>query len=55
MPQPGLLTLACIVHSRRAVGWVLVGMFVAVNLALLAGSLIFLASGQSFEQFRGIQ
>ncbi len=37
------------------VGWALVGLSVVVNLGLLAGSLVFLASGQSFEQFRGIQ
>jgi hypothetical protein len=30
-------------------------MAVVVNMGLFIGSLIFMASGQSFEQFRGIQ
>jgi len=42
-------------HSRRVVGWAIVSMAVVVNLGLFIGSLIFLASGQSFEQFRGIE
>ena len=41
-------------HSRRAVGWVLVSAVVVINVGLFVGSLVFLASGQSFEQFRGI-
>ena len=52
---PGLLTIAYASQSRRAVGWVLVGLFVAITLSLFVGSLVFLASGQSFEQFRGIE
>ena len=42
-------------HSRRVVGWAIVSMAVVVNVGLFIGSLIFLASGQSFEQFRGIE
>jgi hypothetical protein len=42
-------------HSRRAVGWTIAGVAIAANLALFAGALIFWASGQTFEQFRGIE
>jgi hypothetical protein len=37
------------------VGWTIVGLAVLVNLGLFVGSVVFLASGQSFEQFRGIR
>jgi hypothetical protein len=36
------------------VGWTIVMVSIAANLALLAGALVFLASGQSFEQFSGM-
>ncbi|HXV87301.1 MAG TPA: hypothetical protein VD793_11400 [Gemmatimonadales bacterium] len=52
---PGALNVAYSFHQRRAVGWALVSAAAVVNLGLLVGSLIFLASGQSFEQFRGMQ
>lgn len=55
LAAPGLVNIAHLVASRRAARWVLVGLFVAINLALFAGSLVFLASGQTFEQFRGIE
>jgi hypothetical protein len=51
---PGLFNIGYCFNSRRAVGWAIVGIAVVVNLGLFIGSLIFLASGQSFEQFRGI-
>lgn len=51
---PGLLNIGYQVSSRRAVGLAIVATAVLVNLGLLIGSLVFLASGQSFEQFRGI-
>lgn len=35
--------------------WAIVGLAVAANVGLFIGSLIFLASGQSFEQFGGIE
>ena len=55
LAAPGFLNIAYHLHSGRVVGWVIVGMTVAVNVGLFIGSLIFLASGQSFEQFRGMQ
>ena len=52
---PGVLNIAYHHHARRAVGWAIVGIFVLVKGGLLIGSLIFLASGQTFEEFQGIQ
>jgi hypothetical protein len=51
---PAFLNIGYHLHSRHLVGWAIVGMAVVVNLGLFIGSLIFLASGQSFEQFGGI-
>ena len=52
---PGLLNIGYQLHSRRAVGWAIVGTAAVLNIGLLIGSAIFFASGQSFEQFRGIE
>ncbi len=52
---PALFNIGYHLHSRRVVGWGIVSLAVVVNVALFIGSLIFLASGQSFEQFRGIE
>ncbi|HEX9580329.1 MAG TPA: hypothetical protein VF970_04410 [Gemmatimonadales bacterium] len=52
---PGVLNIAYHLHERRAVGWAIVSAAVVVNMGLFIGSLIFLASGQSFEQFRGME
>jgi hypothetical protein len=49
----GLLNIAYHMHSRPAVGWAIVGVAIVVTLGLFVGSLIFMASGQSFEQFAG--
>jgi hypothetical protein len=54
-PRPALFNIGYRPHSRRLVGWAIVGMAVVVNVGLFIGSVIFLASGQSFEQFRGIE
>ncbi len=51
---PALLNIGHHLHSRRVVGWAIVGMTVVLNVGLFIGSLIFLATGQSFEQFRQI-
>ena len=55
LAAPGLLNIGYHVHSSRVVGWTIVGIAVVVNVGLFIGSVIFLASGQSFEQFRGVQ
>jgi hypothetical protein len=55
LAAPGLLNIWYHLHSGRVVGWAIVAMAVVLNVGLFIGSLIFMASGQSFEQFRGIQ
>ncbi len=52
LAAPGLINIIYLRQPRPMVGWALVGLSVVVNLGLLACSLVFLASGQSFEQFR---
>ncbi|MCI0660812.1 MAG: hypothetical protein L0220_07035 [Acidobacteria bacterium] len=52
---PGFLNIVYHLNSRRVIGWAIVSVAIIVNLGLFIGSLIFLASGQSFEQFSGIE
>jgi len=54
LAAPAALNIAYQFHSRRAVGWAIVTVAIVANLALFIGSLVFLASGQSFEQFKGM-
>jgi hypothetical protein len=42
-------------QARKETGWTIIALSVIVNLVLLVGSLIFFVSGQSFEQFDGIE
>lgn len=53
LAAPAALNVAYLFHSRRAVGWTILTVTVVASLALFVGSLVFLASGQSFEQFSG--
>jgi hypothetical protein len=55
LAAPAFFNIGYHLHSRRVVGWAIVSLAVLVNVGLFIGSLIFLASGQSFEQFRGIE
>ena len=55
LAMPGLLNIAYALHTRPAVGWSVVALAALVNAGLFIGSLVFLASGQSFEQFRGME
>jgi hypothetical protein len=50
-----LLTIAYDRHSRPAVGWVIAGVSVLWNAGLFVAAVLFMLSGQSFEQFSGIQ
>ena len=52
---PGLLNVGYHLQARRALGWTIVGGAFVVNVGLFVGSLVFLASGQTFEQFRGLE
>lgn len=55
LAAPALFNIGYQLHSRRAVGWTIVGLAVVANVALFVGSLVFLMSGQSFEQFSGVE
>jgi hypothetical protein len=52
---PAILNIGYQLHSARVVGWTIVCIAILVNAGLFIGSVMFFASGQSFEQFRGIQ
>jgi hypothetical protein len=55
LAAPGLFSLAYRVHTRPAVGWAIVSLSLVATVGLFIGSLVFLASGQTFEQFRGLE
>ena len=55
LAAPGFLAMAYQVHTRRAVGWAIAGAVMVLTAALFVGSVIFALSGQSFEEFRGMQ
>lgn len=55
LAMPSLLNIAYRVNSNPIVRSAIVGMALTVHVGLFAASLVFLASGQSFEQFRGIE
>ena len=54
LAAPAILNVGYHLHSRRFVGWIIVGAAVVLNVTLFIGSLIFMASGQTFEQFTGV-
>jgi len=53
LAAPAFFNIGYQLHSRRVVGWAMVSLAVVVNVGLFIASLVFLASGQSFEQFSG--
>lgn len=55
LAAPAVLNIAYRFHRRRAVGWAVVALAVALYGVLLVGSIVFLLSGQSFEQFQGME
>ena len=55
LAAPALLNIGYRLHSRRAIGMAIVSVAVVFNVALFVGALMFMASGQSFEQFSGIE
>ena len=48
---PALFNSAYALHTRRYLGWTIVTLAAGSTAALLVGSIVFFASGQSFEQF----
>jgi hypothetical protein len=55
LAAPAALNIGYQFHRKRAVGWTIVTVAIATNVALFVGSIVFLASGQSFEQFQGMK
>jgi hypothetical protein len=55
LAAPAILNIGYARHTRPLVGHAIVATAIVFNTGLFIGSLIFLASGQSFEQFRGIE
>jgi hypothetical protein len=55
LAAPALFNIAYQKHSRPAVGWAIVSLAVVVGVTLFVGSMIFFMSGQTFEQFQGIE
>jgi hypothetical protein len=51
---PSILAVAYGLSPQRVVRWAIVSLAVAVNVGLFVGSLIFFASGRTFEQFSGM-
>ena len=54
LAAPALFNIGYQLHSRRIVGWAIVSLFLALQLGLFGASLVFSASGRSFEEFRGV-
>lgn len=54
LAAPGLLSVWYHLNSSRLWGWVILTLFVVCSVGLFIASLVFLASGQTFEQFRGL-
>jgi disulfide bond formation protein DsbB len=55
LAAPAFFNIAYQLNSRRVLGWAIVSVAVVINVGLFIGLLVFLASGQSFEQFSGIE
>jgi hypothetical protein len=48
---PALCTIGYSLHRRRWVGWAIVAVAAAAGAFLFVGGLVFMASGQTFEEF----
>ncbi len=55
LAAPALFNIGYHFHTRRAVGWAIVALAIVFHGGLFVGSLMFMASGQSFEQFSGME
>jgi hypothetical protein len=51
LAAPGFLGIGYQLHSRPAIGWAIVAGAVLLGAGLFIGSLVFLASGQTFDEF----
>jgi hypothetical protein len=55
LAAPAILSLAYMWHSKGLVGWTIATVALAAILGLFIGSVVFVYSGQTFEQFTGIE
>lgn len=55
LAAPAIFNVGYQMSPRRRLGWAIVGAAVLVNVGLFVGSLVFFASGQSFEEFSGMR
>ena len=55
LAAPALFNIGYQLHSRRIVGWAIVAVLLALQLGLFAASLVFSASGRTFEEYSGIE
>ena len=55
LAAPAFFNIGYQLHTHRAMGWAILSIAVLVNLGLFVGSVIFMVSGQSFEQFSGME
>jgi hypothetical protein len=55
LAAPAFINIGYHLHSRRVVGWALLSIAILITVALFVGSVIFFLSGQSFEQFSGME
>ena len=54
LAAPGILNIAFDLNKSRKIEWLIIILIICIYTALFIGSLIFFISGQSFEQFKGI-
>jgi hypothetical protein len=52
---PAIFNIGYQLHTRRVTGWAIVTVAVVLNVGLFLAALVFLASGQTFEQFSGME
>jgi hypothetical protein len=52
---PSVLNLTYQFHRRRFVGWGALTLAIVLNAGLVIGGIVFMASGQTFEQFQEMQ
>jgi hypothetical protein len=54
LAAPAILNVGYQMSRGRRSGWAIVGVAVLLNVGMFVGSLVFFASGQSFEDFSGM-
>jgi len=55
LAAPAFLNIAYDLNKSKKIGWLIIILTICIYTALFIGSLIFFISGQSFEQFKGIE